>query len=237
MSKWLKSSMFYTRFMSTVVGCQTAQKIVSLTFDDGPIPGFTPQVLDILNHYEVQATFFLVGLNIIEFPAIAHKIVRAGHTVGNHGYSHVNLTERGFVDVFRELRNGHNVIKHTLGVHPVVMRPPYGARNFLTLLVARMLRYTVLHWSVSGEDWRGEPASTIFERVLQAVKPGSIILLHDGWSPQLKMTWSDHDLVNMRKPTIESLPMIIESLRGKGYKLIPITELLAMNPLVKQCWY
>lgn len=232
-NNWLKSR------LKTIVGCQTTQKIVALTFDDGPNLIYTPQILDILAHYRVKATFFLLGRNVTAHPETAKLVAKQGHTLGNHTFSHPCLADCSFAQVVNELAHCQQTIREATGIAPQLMRPPYGLLAPVSFITARLLGYQVVNWSVSGEDWNGEASPLLAERVLRNIQPGGIILLHDGWEPSPHQTESkpENDLFQDRSPTIKALPMIIEPLQRQGYQFVTLSEMIRMKPLTKQSWF
>src|SRR5690606_19177353 len=123
------------------------------------MPESTPHILDMLELYDVKATFFLLGQNVAEHPQIARAIVKRGHAIGNHTFNHPRLADLNPVQVARELRRCQRTIQDAVGSRPALMRPPYGAQSPSAALTARMLGHTIVHWSVSGDDWLGDPAT------------------------------------------------------------------------------
>lgn len=222
-----------------MVGCQTSQKIVALTFDDGPNPVYTPQILDVLAHYQVKATFFLLGRNVAAHPHLARTVVQTGHAIGNHTFTHPYLPDCGPLGVARELSQCQRTIREVIGVAPEIMRPPYGAQAPESFLTARMMGYKVIHWSAAGEDWQGDPAPLLAERILSRIQPGGIILLHDSWEPPPDQTeWRPaYDLFQDRTPTLQALPLIIEPLQSQGYQFVTLPQMIQMGSPAKQSWF
>ena len=196
------------------------QKLVALTFDDGPNPPFTLQILDILDAYNVQATFFLIGKNVEAYPELARKIVERGHQVGNHSYTHPDLLKLDREQVAQEIDATTAIIRSATGVSPRVFRPPHGFRDPVVLEKARERYLQVVQWSVMARDWRRPGAQVIADRIVQKVKNGSIILLHDG------------DGVNHggdRSQSVAATELIIKKLHAQGYRFVSVDELLASN--------
>jgi len=195
----------------------SARPVVALTFDDGPST-HTAEVLDILARYHVKATFFLIGRNVERYPELARRIVAEGHAVGNHTYTHpIWAAIEGSQHVQRELDNCEKAIELATGIHATIFRPPHGWRSPWMIRQARREGYTVITWSVSPDDWRRPAPQVITERVLQGVKPGAIILLHDG----LEMRGAPPV-----QNTVAALPAIIEGLRARGYEFVTVPELI-----------
>jgi peptidoglycan/xylan/chitin deacetylase (PgdA/CDA1 family) len=197
-------------WLGAIVGCRTTEKTVALTFDDGPNPDCTPLILGILAHYQVKTTFFMLGRNVAAYPEIARDVVQAGHAIGNHTYTHRCLADSRMVGVIRALSQCRRTIREVTQVAPRVMRPPFGAQDPRSFLIARIMGYAVVAWSASGDDWQGDPASAITERVLASIQPGGIILLHDGWEPPAHQPeWRpEYALFQDRSPTVEALGRI-----------------------------
>lgn len=227
------------RWRSTVVGCRTNQRIVALTFDDGPNPEATPRVLEVLARYQVTATFFFLGRNVASHPGTVRRAFEAGHAIGNHTFSHRRLVGCGPLTVARELAQCQAAIRSTLGIHPRVMRPPYGHQDPTAFLTARLMGYAVVAWSAAGYDWQGDSASQVAQRILTNIQPGGIILLHDGWEPPHdQLEWRpEYDLYRDRLPTLEALPMMIEALQRQGYQFVTLPEMIRMGPLSRESWF
>jgi peptidoglycan/xylan/chitin deacetylase (PgdA/CDA1 family) len=193
-------------------------KRLTLTFDDGPAAPFTEQILDILRDCRVPATFFVCGKNVERHPEITRRIHAEGHTLGNHTYSHPHLYFRSRKEIVEEIDRAQQVIHKTTGQYPDLFRPPYGARWFGLLPVLRERGLRLVQWSDTGYDWmRG--TEDIVRAALKNLRPGSVILLHDG-----------HDVrpgkeVN-RANTVEALPAIIDGARKAGFTFVPIDDFL-----------
>ena len=205
------------RYPETVVlrGPTTENK-VALTFDDGPDPRFTPQVLDVLNQHNVKATFFLMGARADKYPELVRRIVEEGHIIGNHTYWHPNLVEEGDIATLEtELLRASDTIENLAGYRPKLFRAPYGfLYNELVERVAE-LNYTIVGWSADSLDWQESPPNVIAYNVLSNTEPGAIILMHDGGE------W-DAD----RTVTIEALNIIIPTLKEQGIEFTTVPDLL-----------
>ena len=175
---------------------------VRLTFDDGPNRTATPEILETLSAYGVTATFFVVGEMAAANPAIVRREGREGHTIGNHSWDHPDLTQLDRAPGEAELQDTNDVVEQVTGTSPTRWRPPYGATNPAVEAAAEDVGLTsMVLWTVDPRDWADPPATTIRDRVLQAVQPDSIILLHDGTGAN----------------TPEALPMILNGLADMGY--------------------
>jgi peptidoglycan-N-acetylglucosamine deacetylase len=192
------------------------QKRVALTFDDGPDQRFTNDILDVLNQYNVPATFFLLGSRAVAYPEIVTRIKDEGHVIGNHTYFHPNLVVESDLETLeREVIRTEDALNSIIGYRTKLFRPPYGfLYNELVEKLAE-LDYSVIGWSVDSLDWQEDPPEVIASNVLDNVQPGAIILMHDG------ADW-DGDRTN----TIESLHQIIPTLQEQGYEFVTVPELL-----------
>ena len=179
---------------------------VALTFDDGPHPVGTPEVLDVLAEFRARATFFLVGEQVARRPELARQILAAGHTVGLHGDLHrLHPTRRAPV-MAEDFRRGLAAIADATGVQPRLHRPPYGIYSATSLRMARELGLQPLLWSRWGQDWRKVDApGQITQRVVGALRSGDVILLHD----------ADHySAPGSYRRTVAALPAIMRALQS-----------------------
>jgi peptidoglycan/xylan/chitin deacetylase (PgdA/CDA1 family) len=197
---------------------KSEEKVIALTFDDGPWPKTTQQVLDILKKKNVKATFFLVGQPLKEYPAIAQQIVADGHAIGNHTWSH-RYNYMNEATAAKEINDTAALIYKITGVKTSYFRPPGGALRNGLATYAQKQKYVVAMWTVDSADSniRRFGASTLVKNVLKEAKPGGIVLLHDGGG--------NHS------PTVQALPKIIDKLKERGYKFVTMPELLEkQNP-------
>jgi len=216
-------------FGRVVASTHTDQPAIALTFDDGPSV-HTAEVLDILALYQVRATFFVIGRNVERYPDLAARIVAEGHVIGNHTYTHplwAAIETPGQVE--RELELAAHAIAAATGVHPALFRPPHGWRSPWMMRLAIQKGYGVVTWSVSPDDWRRPPPQTIIDRVLHQVRPGAIILLHDGLETRVGAPVEN---------TVAALPRLIEELQARGYRFVTVPELMEgeTTPDVQAAW-
>ncbi|HSQ36970.1 MAG TPA: polysaccharide deacetylase family protein, partial [Acidimicrobiia bacterium] len=179
---------------------------VALTFDDGPSPAYTAQILTILERYGVPATFFVIGRQASENPALLQRMAAGGHSVQNHTYSHYWLTRYSDGTIYDQLARGNQVIAGATGESPHCFRPPFGAVNDRVRSVAAGLGLTSIMWDVDPWDWKHPGPTSVASHVLSRTGGGDIVLFHDtaGWS------------------TIGALPAIIQGLRARGLEFIPL---------------
>ena len=210
-------------FGKTYAGVASSQKVIALTFDDGPNEPYTSQILDILDSYGVRATFFVVGENVEYYPEVAMRIVAEGHVLGNHSYTHKALSEFDIPD-YSEVDLAQAAIYKVTGVKPHLFRPPYGRKTPWELEYVKKKGLVTVTWSDSANDPHKPPSDVIAERVLQHTRPGAIILLHDG-------NGTKHGADRSR--TEAALPQIIESLKAQGYTFVTVPELLQVSPYIE----
>jgi peptidoglycan-N-acetylglucosamine deacetylase len=202
----------------------TTDKVVALTFDDGPDPRFTPQILKVLADKGVKACFFSVGSRVIENPDITLDVHSQGHLLGNHSESHAmwinfSLHKR----LRREIRDTNAAIKQAAGVTPKLYRAPHGFKNPALGDVLAGEEMLAVGWQVRGFDAVSSNAAKIAERIVDGAKPGGVILLHDGAGLQ----GSDD-----RSATVDALPVIIDGLRARGFEIVRLDELLRLEAYI-----
>ena len=180
--------------------------VAYLTFDDGPHPTWTPEVLDVLARYEVTATFFVLGLNVSRYPRIIERMVDAGHEAENHTFDHIWLSKAAREDIVTQVTSTDDALHAVAGtrVDPIkCLRPPYAATNERAVRTAAELGKSIVLWSIDPQDWRRPPAEQIASHVLANVRPGAIILMHDGGGE--------------RSQTVAALDTVLAGLSGRGY--------------------
>ncbi len=203
---------------------------IAITFDDGPDPQWTPQLLDVLKEKNAKATFFLIGLEAEKYPGITKRIYAEGHEIGNHTFTHPDISNvsRRYFDL--ELNLTESLFEGKLGVKPVLFRPPYSidqepdtADQVRPLEWSQDMGFITVGDKIDPNDWRDNPRRTADEIVQDVManlppcdpsnlKCGNIILLHDGGGNRVE--------------TVKALPVIIDQLRAKGYELVPVSALL-----------
>ncbi|MGI6549032.1 MAG: polysaccharide deacetylase family protein [Syntrophomonadales bacterium] len=200
--------------ITTVRKVATTERLVALTFDDGPHPVFTPRALDIMASYDSRGTWFVLGSLAKNHPDLIPRIASEGHEVGAHSYDHVDLTRLSRNQVYSQLSRTKELIVNQAGMFWPYFRPTFMAYNDMVLSVADMLGflYNVL-WSVDPRDYNSS-ANQIISRVLSAVTPGSIVILHE-----------------VTSSTTTALPTILRGLKEMGYSVVTISELLKAVPV------
>ena len=186
-------------------------KLIALTYDDGPWPGYTAQILEILKKNNIKATFFVVGQVLQSYPDLGKRIVTEGHIIANHTWNHPYHffnKEAAAVEIDRTA----DLIYKTTGTKTTLFRPPGGILHNGLADYAKSKDYAVIMWSADSIDYALPPPATLVARVVRQATPGGIVLLHDGGGP--------------RKNTVAALPSMIRKLRDKGYRFVTIPELL-----------
>jgi peptidoglycan/xylan/chitin deacetylase (PgdA/CDA1 family) len=191
------------------------RKTVALTFDDGPSPA-TLRILDILASYNVPATFFQCGENVLRAPELSRAVCAGPHEIGNHSHTHPNFALRRPPYIVGEFLRAQSAIAEAASRTPVLMRPPFGVRWFGFREMQAHLGLMGVMWSVIGLDWK-LTAPRIAERVLARAREGAIICLHDG-----RGTLKDPDA----RPTIEAVRKIVPALLEKGYHFETVSQLV-----------
>ncbi len=155
-------------------------KLVAITFDDGPHPSFTPKILELLQKYNAKASFFCIGHQVHQYGGIVKKIVANGHTIGNHTYSHSNkFGFYGTQKVILELHKTNLAIKEATGLYPKLYRPAFGVTNPSIARAVKKLQLNAIGWNIRSLDTTKRSKKTVLERIINKVKKGDIILLHD----------------------------------------------------------
>ncbi len=186
-------------------------KVFALTFDDGPWPEYTEEVLRVLDAYKVKATFFMVGQEVQRRPELARAVSDAGHAIGGHSWRHTARPR----DPVGEIQRTDAVLKSALGYTPAIFRPPYGLLKNGMARQAIKEKQAVLIWSADSNDWKKSSASRIASRILSQASPGGVALMHDGGGS--------------RDRTVAALPNIITGLQARGYRFVTIPELLRLR--------
>lgn len=201
---------------------------IALTFDDGPHPDGTPAILDVLAAHGASATFFVLGRCAERWPELVRRIEQAGHLVANHTYDHPCLIGLSPAALARELWRCDRAVRAAGCRTDRLLRPPFGATDRTACVAAGFLGYRSVNWSVSGEDWRGDSADVVAARIIDEMRPGAIVLLHDGLEPQHGRVWTDaaDDHVRRdRRPTIDALDTVLHEVRARGWSCVTLAAL------------
>ncbi|CAM2005858.1 polysaccharide deacetylase family protein [Acanthopleuribacter pedis] len=206
-----------TRLLGPIIRrVDTEEKLIALTFDDGPNPPFTEDILATLSRHEAKATFFMIGEQAAKHPDTVKAVLKQGSQVGNHGWTHRPLLGRTPLGVSREIRRTDHLLQ-TLGSSKLIpFRAPYAAQFISVPLVLALMQKPNVMFDVTPDDWRGEKAKVIADRVIKQIQPGSIVLLHDGGGD--------------RKQTVLAVKTILRELSKQGYRFVTTETLMAVGP-------
>ena len=188
---------------------EDGSKYVALTFDDGPSPRCTPQLLDGLKARNVHATFFVVGCQVVKDPDIVERMAAEGHQVGNHSYDHKELDKLSVREAAEDMAKNDALLHRLLGAGDYWVRPPYG---LLSEEERQALTVPVIGWSVDTEDWKSKNAEKILDILYRQISDGDIILLHDRY-------------LNSVSAALQA----IDHLQQQGYHFVTVSELLSLR--------
>ncbi|MDD3580004.1 MAG: polysaccharide deacetylase family protein [Desulfobacca sp.] len=193
-----------------------SRPVVALTFDDGPSSRFTPQILALLKNYQIHATFFLLGRHARRYPQVVQALAAQGHEIGNHTYSHLRLAKVNQATLAREMDQTEAVLGQLGARLNGLFRPPYSELSQAAVGYLKRTGRKIILWNVDSGDWRGYPATTIVARVLNNLKNGAIVVLHDN---------NEYDNAN-RQPTVDALRLLLPQMQKKGFRCLTVSELL-----------
>jgi peptidoglycan/xylan/chitin deacetylase (PgdA/CDA1 family) len=198
----------------TAAKLSPSQKVIALTFDDGPWPESTAEVLDILKKNQIKGTFFVIGQNVKNYPDLLKQEIAEGHVIGNHTWHHwyqfLNPQAAAY-----EIDHTEDIIYQTTGLKTNLFRPPGGIMHNGVVDYARNSKYAIILWSSDSVDYSRPPVPKLIGNVFKEAKPGGIVLMHDGGGNRSK--------------TVQALPKIIANFRQQGYRFVTIPELLEME--------
>lgn len=184
---------------------------LALTFDDGPHPAHTPRLLNILRSHNVKATFYVTGQNAARYPHLIKRMINEGHEIGNHTYTHPNLTKLSDAQVRSQLNRSVSAITNATGVKPRTMRPPYGAlTSRQRSWIHAEYGYPIIFWDVDPMDWKDRNSSIVSSRLINRARNGSILLLHD-----------------IHSTSVAAVPSTINALLNKGFKFVTVSQILS----------
>lgn len=210
-----KDRTYYEKMGHILWDIQTDEKVVALTFDDGPQGKHTEQILKLLNQYDAKGTFFIVGRQAEKYPQVIRQMFEDGHEIANHTYSHPKT--KSVQKVMSEIEQANKSIYGITGFVPNLFRPVEG--NYTDEMVDQVARagYKLVMWSwhLDTEDWKNPGVPRIVETVVKGVEPGDVVLFHDGGGN--------------REQTVKALERILPELSKQGYRFITISEMLAMQ--------
>lgn len=202
----------------------TDERVVALTFDDGPDPRFTPTVLELLRRHRARATFFVIGVNALGHRDLVADEIAGGHAVANHTYDHAVLDGLGRGEVAAEIAGGTRALLDAGAGRPAFFRPPKGFTSEIVGRVAGEQRLRTVFWTSCVERYVDhQDVDAGVSQLLERVVPGSIILAHDGG----RVLAPGHPVLD-RSRTMAALPRLLDGLHRQGYKVVDVATLLAM---------
>ena len=197
-------------FMKVICSAETKEKIISITFDDGPVPNHTPEILKVLREQNVPAAFFCIGRRVEENEMLFRRVYQDGHLIANHSYSHSPLFDMlPARSMFKDVQKANAAIKNVLGVQPKLFRPPYGVTTPAMKKVMTWGNYTAIGWNVRSLDTTARDKTKLLNKLTELLRPGAIILLHD-----------------TQNITASVLPQFIRAARNEGYEFVRLDKLL-----------
>ncbi len=207
-----KGRKYYEQTGQVLWDIQTDEKVIALTFDDGPDPRYTPEILEVLSKYDAKATFFVLGRSAEKYPEIIKRQYKEGHELANHTYSHMFKARSPKLD--EELEKTNSIISRITGYSPTLFRPVGGIYTDEMINTAQKNGFKVVIWSwhLDTQDWKSPGVSRITKKVLDGASPGDVVLFHDGGGN--------------RSQTIKALEQILPKLESEGYKFVTISELM-----------
>ncbi len=194
---------------------KTSEKVVALTFDDGPDKPYTEQILSVLNKHNVKATFFVLGGNAKAYPDLIKKIMDQGHDLGNHTMSHTQMKNKSVETMKKDIAQVDAILREQGYKGEITFRAPFGITSPNLKTALQQLDKRMVLFNFLPQDWTKISAQQIYNNVMQQMKPGLIITLHDGG--------------NRRDNTVKATEMLIENLQKDGYRFVTVSELLKLN--------
>jgi peptidoglycan-N-acetylglucosamine deacetylase len=207
---------------NTVYHIRSNEKVVALTFDDGPSPIWTPQILAALKAVDVKATFFMLGMHVQQYPEIAKRVADEGHEIGNHTYDHHGLFYYKPEELNKEVKDAEKIILDATGIKTKYFRPPKAWMTSKEKKQLNSMGYKTVLWSLNSKDWVTFDDRYIVKYILHHVQPGDIILFHD--SGGVFKTEGGN-----RKETVNTIPRLVQKLRERGYRFVTISQLLDLQ--------
>lgn len=204
-------------FGRSFTGLARGSKQLALTYDDGPNDPHTQHLLEVLARHNVHATFFLIGRYVQQRPDIVRELVKSGHVIGNHTFTHPLLTFKSGNELRSQFENCGRALSDSVGEHSNLFRPPFGGRRPAVLRIARHLGLETIMWNVTGYDWNAPSAEHIERKVTSQVRGGDVILLHDGGHREFGAD---------RSFTIKATDRLISRYKAEGYEFVTVPAMM-----------
>ena len=220
------------RLLGSITNVNTTESIAALTFDDGPHPVYTPLVLEVLKRHDAHGTFFLVGKAAQEHKNIVKSIAEAGHAIGNHTWDHVSLPSLSRARRRRQIKLCQEAIAP---FGSPLFRPPWGQQTDYTRLDLLLLGLQVITWNVAVFDWLNRSPNWMSEKLIRAVKPGSIVLLHDSIRHSSKFSMLSEKPTFARDNMLHALDIFLKA-RRDNMRFVTVPDLLLRGKPQKRHW-
>jgi len=205
-------SPIYAKRSFEISHVKTKEKVVALTFDDGPTEEYSGKILNIMDFFGYKGTFFYLGSKVQKYPATAKRTLSMKHEIGNHSYNHEDFSQLKSSQIKKDIGLSQSVFKEVLGIYPSLIRPPYGSYKKSQLKNMKPYFKHLVKWNIDPRDWDASKDKTsIKEHILDEVRPGAIILLHEN------------------SKTLSMLPFLILELEKKGYTFVTVSELIELG--------
>jgi peptidoglycan/xylan/chitin deacetylase (PgdA/CDA1 family) len=205
----------------TFTGARQSSRQIALTYDDGPNDPHTLRLLEVLARHEARATFFVIGRYVRERPELVRQIVRAGHAVGNHTFTHPLLTFKSEREIRQELSQCSAALEDAIGQPSQLFRPPFGGRRPAVLRIARELGLEPVMWNITGYDWNAPPAAEIERKVARHIRGGDVVLLHDGGHKRMGAD---------RSRTVVASDRLMTTYKTQGFEFVTVPEMMSAVP-------
>jgi peptidoglycan/xylan/chitin deacetylase (PgdA/CDA1 family) len=191
----------------------TQQKVIALTYDDGPLPPYTLDLIDTLERYQAKATFFAIGEHIQKRPEITQEVIHRGHEMANHSFSHPSMVFKSPQFTRTEIEETDRVIRSLGFTEDILFRPPWGRRLLVVPLQMWQMRKKLIMWDIDSKDYREDyTPEAIAQQVIDRARPGSIVVMHDGGGD--------------RSRTVAATEIILDTLSQKGYRFETVSDLI-----------
>ena len=204
-------------FGRTFVSGAPGSKQIAFTYDDGPNDPHTLRLMDVLARHNVRAMFFLIGQYVRQRPDIVCDLVKAGHVVGNHTFTHPHLLVSSAVETRNQLAECQSAVQEVTGESPRLFRPPFGGRRPATLRIVRSLDMVPVMWNVTSWDWKTPGVEQIVQTCVRQIRGGDLILMHDG---------SHIAMGADRSQTVIATERLIERYKPEGFEFVTVPEMM-----------